>query len=119
LFGFTAEYEGPLTLHFGDLTVRLGLDDLPYVYDELDEVVGALGTEGGQAELYFAAQGTDLRLALRRTGDAVTVGFHPGYTAPEEFASLAGRSVAVDADRFTHAWLDLRDRVRAALSGAR
>jgi hypothetical protein len=38
---------------------------------------------------------------------------------PEEFASLAGHSIAVNADRFTHAWLDLRDRVRAALSGAR
>ena len=116
LFRFVAEFDGPLTLHFGDLAIELDLDDLPYVYDDLDKLATALGTEGGEAELIFAAQGTSLRLALRRTGEAVTVGFHPGYTAPAEFAPLAGRTVDVDANQFISTWLDLRDRVRAALS---
>ncbi|SEF24166.1 hypothetical protein SAMN05421837_102595 [Amycolatopsis pretoriensis] len=114
LFRFVAEYEGPLTLHFGDLVIRLDLDDLPYPYPHLDEVFTALGVEGGEADLYFAAQGTELRLALRRTGDTVTVRFHPGHTAPAEFAPLAGRVETVDLGSFISAWNDLRVRVRAA-----
>jgi hypothetical protein len=119
LFRFVAEYEGPLTLHFGDLPIRLDLDDLPYGYNQLDEMFTALGTDGGEADLYFAAQGTDLRLALRRTGDALTVGFHPGHTAPEEFVPLSGGTAAVDADSFISAWADLRLRVRAAATRPR
>lgn len=119
LFRFVAEFDGPLTLHFGDLAIQLDLADLSYVYDELEKMAAALRTEGEEAELYFAAQGTALRLAMRRTGETVTVGFHPGYAAPEEFVSLAGRSVSVDANRFIGTWLELRSRVRAAMSRAR
>ncbi|MEU0884376.1 hypothetical protein ABZ345_37790 [Lentzea sp. NPDC005914] len=116
LFRFVAEFDGPLTLHFGDLAIELDLDDLRHVYDDVDELVSTLETQGGASELIFAAQGTSLRLALSRTGEAVTVSFQPGHTAPAQFAPLAGRTVEVDANRFISAWLDLRDRVRSALS---
>lgn len=119
LFRFVAEYEGPLTIHFGDLSIRLDLDDLPYPYQHLDEMFTALGADGGEVDLYFAAQGTELRLALRRTGDFVAVGFHPGSTAPAEFAPLASRTVTVDLDGFISAWADLRERVRAATTRPR
>ncbi|MGW3967343.1 hypothetical protein ACWED2_46535 [Amycolatopsis sp. NPDC005003] len=119
LFRFVAEYEGPLTLHFGDLAIRLDLDDLPYPYPHLDELFTALDVDGREADLYFAAQGTELRLALRRTGDIVTVRFHPGRSAPAEFAPLAGQSVAVDLGSFIGAWIDLRARVRAAMTRQR
>ncbi|MEV6872196.1 hypothetical protein [Amycolatopsis sp. NPDC051128] len=119
LFRFVAEYEGPLTLHFGDLAIRLDLDDLPYPYQHLDTVFTALAVDGGEADLYFAAQGTELRLALRRTGDIVTVRFHPGRTAPAEFAPLTGRGVTVSLDGFIGAWTDLRVRARAAMTRPR
>jgi hypothetical protein len=118
LFRFVAEFDGPLTLHFDDLAIRLGLEDLPYVYEQLDNMAAEMGADGGEAELYFAAQGTDLRLALRRTAGAVTIGFHPGYTAPEEFTSLAGYTADVDADAFINAWLELRSRVHATIPRA-
>jgi hypothetical protein len=114
LFAFVARNHGALTLHFGDLTVGLALDDLPMVFDTLDAVTTALCTENGRAEMYFAEMGTDLRLSLRRNGDGVLVGFHAGLTAPPEFMALDGTEITIDADSFVMGWLDLRERVRAA-----
>jgi hypothetical protein len=116
LFRFVSRFEGSLTLHLGQLTVALDLDDLPMVFGELVAMTRALSLDGGRSELYFASQGTDLRLSLRRVGDTVMVGIHPGLTAPAEFAALDGQEVTVDAASFLREWLSLHERVSAAIA---
>lgn len=114
LFRFVAEFEGVVTLHFGELEVVLDLDDIPMIFGELDMVTDALRVQGGQAELYFASQGTDLRLSLDRSDDTIGVTFHLGITAARELEYLTGVTTVVYADSFLESWLGLRDRIRAA-----
>lgn len=116
LFDFVNRYDGPLTLHLGDLDIRLTLDDLPYVFEELDDVVDTLRHDGGESELYFAALGTDLNLVLRRQADAVLVTIQPGYTAPDEFSALAGRIIAIEPESFLCGWSGFTAQIRAALA---
>jgi hypothetical protein len=119
LFRFIAQQEGELTLHFGQFRLELDLDDLPMVFDKITAVTDSLHAEGNQSEIYFASQGTDLRLTLRRLDDAIAVSFHLGLTAPSEFTHLSDQTVTVDAESFIREWLDLRERVRAALAQLR
>ena len=115
---FLARYEGEFTLSFDQTELAFDLHpDLPLVFEDLPRRLAQLAaSDDSSADLYFAAQGTDLALALRRQGRTLDVGIEAGPGIGQRFQALVGRHFTVEARGFFAEWSAFLRALLAAMA---
>lgn len=115
---FLARYEGVFTLSFDRTELAFDLHpDLPLVFEDLPRRLAQLGaSDDSSADLYFAAQGTDLALTLRRQGRVLNVGLEGGPGVGQRFGALTSRHFTVETRRFVLEWCAFLRALLAAMA---